>query len=215
MTDKFLKAIAENEGAFGLNLKPETIDRMAAYYDLVMEHNPLVHLVAPCSPAEFATRHVLESLTLLKHLPDGAAFADVGSGAGLPAIPCLIARDDLKCRLIESKEKKAEFLSAAVELLGLSERGEVVGKQFSEADAGEAEFVTCRALDRFAEHLRRLIKWSGGRSLLLFAGEQMGQLLNESGVDADSELMPLSERRYLYIAKRRERLKSRSSRKAR
>lgn len=201
MLNEFQKAIAENQTAFDLELNPERIDRLAAYYDLVTEHNQVLHLVAPCSSAEFATRHVLESLTLLKHLPSGAAIADVGSGGGLPAIPCLIAREDLKGRLIESKEKKAEFLRKALDELSLGERAVVVAKQFSETDAGETEVVTCRALDKFADHLQKLIKWSRGRSLLLFGGERIGRLLQEYGVEAVPELMPLSERRYLYVGR--------------
>jgi 16S rRNA (guanine527-N7)-methyltransferase len=196
------KAIAENQGRFGLELKAETIKRLADYYDLVMEHNRLLHLVAPCPPEEFATRHVLESLTLLKYLPHGAAFTDVGSGGGLPAIPCLIVREDLKARMIESKEKKAVFLKIAVDQLDMGGRAEVIGKQFSETDPGNAEFITCRALDKFAEHLGRLIQWSQGRSLLFFGGEQIGQQLQEYGVRPVPELMPLSERRYLFVAVR-------------
>lgn len=202
MRDEFQRAISANQPEFGPGLNAETIDRLADYYQQVMEHNPLLHLVAPCSPEEFATRHVLETLTLLKHLPSGAAFVDVGSGGGLPAIPCLLARDDLQGRLIESKEKKADFLKGALLTLGLDQRTEVIAKQFSETDPGDAQFITCRALDKFTERLQRLIKWSEGRSLLLFGGEQIGQALKKNGIDAMPELMPLSERRYLFVAAR-------------
>ena len=52
---------------------------------------------------------MLESLMLLKHLPSDAKIADIGSGAGLPIIPCLIARPDLHATLIESSQKKSVF----------------------------------------------------------------------------------------------------------
>ena len=93
-----------------MELSASSVERLADYYELVQEHNPLLHLVAPCPPEEFAVRHILESLTLLEYLPTGAKFADVGAGAGLPSIPCLLVRDDLRSVLIESKEKKARFL---------------------------------------------------------------------------------------------------------
>ncbi len=203
MPDEFEKAIAENQAAFGLDLSADIIERMAAYHRAVTDDNPLLHLVAPCSPNEFATRHVLESLTVLKHLPVGASFVDVGSGGGLPAVPCLIAREDLRGRLVESKEKKADFLSRTLALLTLDGRSEVIAKQFSETDPGDTEFVTCRALDKFSERLPRLITWSRGRSLLLFGGEQLGHALNESGINSVPELMPLSERRFLFVAEAR------------
>jgi 16S rRNA (guanine(527)-N(7))-methyltransferase RsmG len=200
--ERLINTILENQAAFGLELERPVCERLADYYDAVMECNELLHLVAPTSPEQFATRHLLESLTLLKHLPKGVRFADVGSGGGLPAIPCLIAREDLRARLIESKEKKAGFLKGAIDRLDLAERAEVIGKQFAETDPGDVEFVTCRALDKFPEHLRRLIKWSLGRSLLFFGGEQIRLGLQEQNLEAIPELMPLSERRYLFAARR-------------
>jgi 16S rRNA (guanine527-N7)-methyltransferase len=116
----------------------------------------------------FATRHILESLTLLGHLPKNAKFADVGAGAGLPSIPCLIVRSDLKAELIESKEKKTKFLETAVIELNLSDRARVVNKQFEETSLDKAEFITCRALDKFSQKLPRLLKWAKGRQILFF-----------------------------------------------
>lgn len=198
-----IENLAGNEALFGVELSAGVRERLAEHYELLLESNELLHLVAPCPAEEFATRHILESLTMLRHLPDGATFADVGTGGGFPAIPCLLARDDLRARLIESKEKKADFLSRAVERLGLAGRAEVIAKQFTETDAGPAKFVTCRAMDKFAERLPKLIKWAGPRSLLLFGGEQIATRLAECGVSASAELMPPSERRYLFVASRR------------
>lgn len=201
MRNRVVGAILEHQSVFGLELARPVLETLADYHENLIEHNALLHLVAPCSPEEFATRHILESLTLLKYLPADAKFVDVGSGGGLPAIPCLIVREDLRGKMIESKEKKAAFLNTAREKLGLDGRSEVVAKQFNEAEPGDAAFVTCRALDKFSDRLQRLIKWSDGRRLLLFGGEQMGQLLERYGVLTDCELMPLSERRYLFVGK--------------
>src|SRR5437016_436562 len=115
MSSELGQCITDHQAAFGLELTPERIERVVNFYGIIQEQNPLLHLVAPCSPEEFAVRHILESLTLLKHLPENAKLADVGAGAGLPSIPCLLARDDLRARLIDSKEKKARFLTDAVD----------------------------------------------------------------------------------------------------
>lgn len=195
-------AIARHQAAFGIDLTAEAIDRMADYYDLVLEHNPILHLVGPCSAGEFATRHILESLTILRYLTPNSRFADVGSGAGLPAIPCLIARDDLQSLLIEAKEKKAAFLKTAVERLSLANRVQVTARQFHEIDAGKCDTITCRALDKFTEKLPRLLKWSGKRRLLLFGGENLDAALRLNDVRFKRELMPLSEQRYLFIVDR-------------
>jgi 16S rRNA (guanine527-N7)-methyltransferase len=199
MSDDLRQALQTHQASFSIDLESKSIDMLAAYYAIIEEHNPILHLVAPCSAEEFAVRHILESLTLLKHLPAGAIIADVGSGAGLPAIPCLIVRQDLRGRLIDSKEKKARFLNEAVERLGLAERTVVMNKQFIETHAADATHVTCRALDKFTELLPRLVRWAKNRPLLLFGGLGIGEALSSNKITLEAELMPLSERRYLYI----------------
>jgi 16S rRNA (guanine(527)-N(7))-methyltransferase RsmG len=195
-------AIREHGPEFGLNIPDTSIERLADHYDLVLQHNPILHLVGPCTPEEFATRHILESLTLLTHLPQNSEFVDIGAGAGLPSIPCLIVRNDLHGRLIESKEKKAKFLNAATGDLGLVERTDVVNRQFEEASPGDAKFVTCRALDKFVERLPRLLKWCGDRDLLFFGGSALGDEMRRRGLKVEAILMPLSERRFLFVAKK-------------
>src|SRR4051812_26775644 len=89
---EFDKVLAEHAEGFGVSLGEGARARLGDYFELVSAWNPRLHLVAPCAPAEFATRHVLESLAALRFLPAGATFVDVGAGAGLPALPCLLAR---------------------------------------------------------------------------------------------------------------------------
>src|SRR3954454_18994581 len=148
MRSAFIQALIDRQHEFDIDLDEQQRESLADFYDLIQEHNPILHLVGPCSPEEFATRHILESLTLLKHLPADATIADVGTGAGLPSIPCLLARNGMSAVLIESKLKKVSFLKEALPALGLRERAVVIGRQFEEAEAGDAGFVTCRALDK-------------------------------------------------------------------
>ncbi|HTH51102.1 MAG TPA: RsmG family class I SAM-dependent methyltransferase [Pyrinomonadaceae bacterium] len=199
MPDDLKQALIKHQAAFGLDLTPAQLDRLIAYYAIIEENNPILHLVAPCSAEEFAVRHILEALTLLKYLPENAKLADIGAGAGLPSIPCLLVREDLRGRLIDSKEKKARFLTEATERLGLAERVEVVNKQFIETHAADATHITCRALDKFTELLPRLVRWAKKKPLLLYAGLALGEELRKNEIRAVAELMPLSERRYLYI----------------
>lgn len=199
MRNDFIQAIRDHQSVFGIELQNSASERLGDYYELVLEHNPLLHLVGPCSPTEFAVRHILESLTLLEYLPIGAKIADVGSGAGLPSMPCLLAREDLRAVLIESKEKKAKFLVEAVKNLGLEARAEIVNRQFEEADPAGCGFVTCRALDKFTDRLPRLLKWSGRRKKPFFGGANLKIGLQKLGLTFDEEIMPLSQQRYLFV----------------
>src|SRR5918993_2134554 len=112
--EQFTRALLRNSGEFSVELQPEHTERLTSYYELLLKWNPKLHLVAPCSPEEFAVSHILESLALLTHLPANARVADVGTGAGLPIIPCLLVRADLDAVLIESSERKAVFLKEAL-----------------------------------------------------------------------------------------------------
>ncbi len=196
----FIEAIEKHQNSFGLYLTREKIFALADYYEFVQKHNEILHLVAPCSPEEFAVRHVLESLTLLEFLPAKAKFADVGAGAGLPSVPCLIARDDLRGILIESKLKKAAFLEEVLTKCRLEKRASVFDHQFEEFVRRDFSQVACRALDKFTQKLPSLLKWSKGCSLLFFGGHALGDQLKKHGVKFQQKLMPMSEQRFLFTA---------------
>ena len=198
--EEFVEAFNTNQKAFDLDLPTRTIERLADYYELIQHHNEFLHLVGPCSPEEFAIRHILESLTLLEYLPHGSKFADVGTGAGLPSIPCLIVREDLKAILIESKEKKSKFLDIAVKHLGINNRSRIVNQQFQKVDPADCNVVTCRALDKFTERLPLLIKWTMRRRMLLFGGWNLREALKAQKIGFAEKLMPLSKQRFLYAA---------------
>jgi len=187
---RFAQALRSNMGSYDLDLPEETLAQLADYYSLLRRWNERLHLVAPCTPEEFATRHVLESLLLLKYLPPQAKIADVGAGAGLPIIPCLIARTDLQATLIESSQKKAVFLREV--LNRVKRRATIIARRFEEIEAPEVSFVSCRALEQFTSKVPELIAWAPrGATLLFFGGEDL--------VAAKGILIPNSDQRFLYV----------------
>ena len=196
---RFTSALQRIAGQFGIDLSTETIAALGEYYALLSHWNERLHLVAPCEPEEFARRHVLESLLLLSFLPSGASFVDVGSGAGLPAIPCLIARPDLKGIMIESSQKKSVFLREAVNQLGIANRGTVTAKRFEDTKPPHASFVSCRALDQFMSKLPTLIKWAPSSTLLFFGGEALRKQLDSRSAYYTEFLIPLSEQRFIFV----------------
>ncbi len=205
MRSDFIAAIKSHQTTFALELSVTVCERLADFYELIQEHNPILHLVGPCSADEFAIRHILESLTLLEFLPQDARFADVGAGAGLPSIPCLIVRDDLGAVLIESKEKKAGFLQTVLAKCELGDRARIINRQFSETERPDVSYITCRALDKFTQKLPQLLKWSGNCKLLFFGGNSLRNSLTLNNVTFSEKLMPMSDQRFLFhIPKRAE-----------
>lgn len=200
---EFDKVLAERAGRFGVELEDETRARLGEYFELVAAWNPRLHLVAPCAPSEFAERHVLESLMALPFIPEGATVLDVGSGAGLPAIPCLVARPDLKAVLVEASQKKSVFLREALSKLGLSGRARVLAERFEKVVPPDADCLTCRAIERFTEILPIIIKWAARvPTLLLFGGETVRERLEAGGLTFETVRVPESERRYLFVVQR-------------
>jgi 16S rRNA (guanine(527)-N(7))-methyltransferase RsmG len=207
--DQFSSALAEFAPRYDVRLDASAILRLREYYELVMNWNARLHLVAPCAPKEFATRHVLESLFMLPHLTDTARVLDVGSGAGLPIIPCLILRPHLRATLIDSSQKKAVFLREALSRAGRRDSARVIGGRFEDTPATEADFVTCRALDRFTEILSQLFEWSPRASaLLLFGGEALSRRIETLTKTYQAILIPETERRFLFIIQKGSRPKT-------
>lgn len=202
---EFDKALAENSAAFGVAPDEEVRARLGDYFEAVARWNARLHLVAPCTPAECATRHVLESLFALPHISKGASFVDVGSGAGLPAIPCLVARGDLSATLVESSQKKAVYLRETLRELGLGGRARVVAERFEKVTPPRADALTCRALERFTEVLPALVAWAAHvPTLVLFGGESLRERLERLSVSYEQTLIPTSERRFLFVVRRGE-----------
>jgi len=196
---QFQDALQTEAPSYGLTITDNALDRLSKYYELLHAWNARLHLVAPSSPKVFATRHVLESLLLVNYLPEGARVADVGSGAGLPIIPCLISRPDITAVLIEASKKKAIFLREALNATTVS-KASVIAERFENIDPPDVDFVTSRALERFERMLPQLTSWAPKPGkFLLFGGEELGRKMAEMGLKSTKNLIANSQRRYLFV----------------
>lgn len=128
-------------------------------------------LLGPREVERIWDRHLLNSAAVAELLEPGDRVIDIGSGAGLPGIPLALARPDVDVVLLEPLLRRSEFLSEAVEQLGLAVevvRGRAedpwVRDRFGERDA---------AVSRAVASLDKLAKWSvpllrmGGRMLAI------------------------------------------------
>ena len=108
------------------------------------------NLVASSAMMELWDRHILDSLQLLAHAPDFREWVDLGSGAGFPGLVVALAcksKADRHVTLVESTQKKAAFLRAAIRETGVNatvaaERIEQHGPRMR----GKADVVSARAL---------------------------------------------------------------------
>lgn len=158
-----LASVAAALSARGVEIARDRIGALERYADLLREWNERVNLMAITDPEEIATKHFLDSLTLLlARTPRwGARLVDVGTGAGFPGLPLAIARPDLRVTLIESVGKKIRFLEAVVRELDLPNATPVQARAEELAhDAGHRErydVAVARALPSLATNLELLL----------------------------------------------------------
>ncbi|MFG0274401.1 MAG: 16S rRNA (guanine(527)-N(7))-methyltransferase RsmG, partial [Phycisphaerales bacterium] len=189
-TPEFLAAAEE----YGIAFEPGDLERLGRYLALLLDANTRMNLTAIRDPGEAWLRHIFDSLTLLPmlaELPAGARVADVGSGGGAPGIPLAIVLPDLRFTLIEATGKKADFLRAAADSIGLAnlevvaDRAESVGQSALRA---QFDAVTARAVGpiRVLAELVIPLATVGGLALLI-----KGQKAEEELADAKRALHSL------------------------
>lgn len=97
-------------------------DAFGKYLELLLKWQRVQRLIGSTDPEWIVQNLFLDSLLFLRVLPSAVrSVADLGSGAGLPGLPIKIVRPDLSMTLIESRERRASFLSAVVRELALAE----------------------------------------------------------------------------------------------
>jgi len=165
------------EAVFGTRLE------LAERYVALLADTGITHgLIGPREADRLWVRHVLNSAVVQPLFDEGAAIADVGSGAGLPGIPLAIARPDLRVTLIEPLFRRTAWLETAIAELGLAHV--VVHRGRAESLWGATRFrhVTARAVARTAELARVCLPLvEAGGSLHALKGERAEQELVEDG----------------------------------
>ncbi|HUI27019.1 MAG TPA: 16S rRNA (guanine(527)-N(7))-methyltransferase RsmG [Candidatus Kryptonia bacterium] len=106
---------------FGVELLPDHIDRIGRYLDLLFQWRKHARLVSQRQTrSDILTRHIADSFALIAPLRGRRRIADVGSGAGLPGIPVAVVLPSAHITLIESNQRKANFLREVIRQLAIA-----------------------------------------------------------------------------------------------
>jgi 16S rRNA (guanine527-N7)-methyltransferase len=160
--------------ASGRVVSRETVEKLRAYQQMVVEESARQNLVSKTTLDDFGIRHILDSAQLLRFAPQSASWADVGSGAGLPGIVVACMTDD-PMLLIEPRRLRAEFLAKVIERLDLDAS---VHSGKAESARGRYGVIAARAVAPLSKLIEISHHLSTGNSLFLFP----------KGKSAESEL---------------------------
>ncbi|OPJ59918.1 16S rRNA (guanine(527)-N(7))-methyltransferase RsmG [Clostridium chromiireducens] len=118
----FYDLMSKSSEDVGLQLSKEQYEKFIDYMKLLQEWNEKINLTAITEDEEIIKKHFIDSIKAFKRkeFKNAANLIDVGTGAGFPGLPIAIMKDDIKITLLDSLNKRVNFLNNVVTKLGLS-----------------------------------------------------------------------------------------------
>ena len=127
MKEIFFNKLNSGLPALGVSLDTDQLEKLYRYYELVIEKNKVMNLTAITEVGEFADKHIIDSLSIVRAgstvtelLNKDSRVLDLGTGAGLPGMVLKIAFPDIRICLADSLRKRIDFLNECIAELGLT-----------------------------------------------------------------------------------------------
>ena len=119
LLSEFEKIFMEEAQKINIELDKNQIEKFYKYMDLLIEWNEKINLTAITNRKDILVKHFIDSLTIQRYLGDAVNIIDVGTGAGFPGIPIKIVNPNLKVVLVDSLNKRINFLQEVIKQLNL------------------------------------------------------------------------------------------------
>lgn len=121
MTEYNTNSFKSDLDALGITLTEKQIEQFLIYYEMLVEWNEFMNLTAITEYDEVMKKHFIDSISLIKayDVTKSASVIDVGTGAGFPGLALKIAYPNLQVTLLDSLNKRIQFLNEVISKLGL------------------------------------------------------------------------------------------------
>jgi 16S rRNA (guanine527-N7)-methyltransferase len=113
---------------FGIELTDHQLEQFDTYFNLLIEWNKVMNLTAITDFDDVCKLHFVDSISGAKYFNFGErdfSLADIGTGAGFPAVPLKIVFPNLNITLIDSLNKRLNFLNEVIDKLKLNKQGSI------------------------------------------------------------------------------------------
>ena len=126
--NSFKEEMRLNLSALNLDFSDEKLKKFFEFMKLLLKKNKVMNLTGITEPKEVILKHFIDSLTILKYINENGSVIDVGTGAGFPGIPLKIAEDSLEITLLDSLNKRINFLNEVIENISLDKTKTIHGR---------------------------------------------------------------------------------------
>ena len=177
--EEFIEALKE----LNIEVTEEKLNKLNRYYELLVEWNEKINLTAITEKNDVYLKHFYDSLTITKivDLSKISTFADIGTGAGFPGLIIKIFFPDIHITLIDSLNKRTDFLKLVIADLKLENIEVITGRAEELGHREKYEVVTARAVANLHILLELLVPLSS-KYVLLMKGEAKEELENTNNL---------------------------------